>query len=196
MRGLRPECGIHCRGLQLHSFVDDILSFLAVGFDDEFLHLFDCQVYGYHFGDAEEGALQDGVGSVAEAYFLRDACCVDVIYGDIVLCKVALDLIGQVFGQLLSFPDGVEQECAAVAQSACNVVHVQVCLDVACYEVGRVHQVCRAYGLVAEAQVRAGEAAGLLGVVGEVCLAVFVGVVADDFTEFLFAPTVPSAPSP
>ena len=50
----------------------------------------------------------------------------------------------------------------------------------ASHEVRRGHQVGRADGRVAETQVRAGEAARLLGVVAEVGLAVLVGVVADD----------------
>ncbi len=76
------------------------------------------------------------------------------------------------------------------------VVHVQVSLYVACHEVGGVHQICGTDGLVAEAKVRAGETARLLGVVGEICLAVLVGVVADNLDRVLVAPTVPSAPRP
>ena len=51
----------------------------------------------------------------------------------------------------------------------------------ACDEVGGVHKISGTDGFVAETQVRAGEASGLLGVVCEICLAVFVGVVADNF---------------
>ena len=58
---------------------------------------------------------------------------------------------------------------------------MQVSLNVASHEVRRVHQVSGADGRIAETQVRASEAAGLLGVIREVSLAVLVGVVADDF---------------
>ena len=72
---------------------------------------------------------------------------------DVVLGKIALDGHRQVFGQFLAFPDGVEQECAAFAQAAGDVVHVQVGLYVACHEVGGVHKICGTDGLVAETQV-------------------------------------------
>ena len=124
-------CGIYAQGVILATavygcivFVDNVLTFLAVGLDDEFLHLFDGEVYGYHFGDAEKCALEDGVGAVAQTDFLCDARCIYVVYSDIMLCEVALNLIGQVLGQLLAFPDCVEQECAAVAQAASDIVHM------------------------------------------------------------------------
>jgi hypothetical protein len=57
---------------------------------------------------------------------------------------------------------------------------VQVSLNVASHEVRRGHQIGGADGRVAEAQVRAGEAARLLRVVREVSLAVLVSVVTND----------------
>ena len=51
----------------------------------------------------------------------------------------------------------------------------------ASYEV----RIGRADGRVAETQVRAGEAARLLGVVAEVSLAVLVGVVADEYCSII-----------
>ena len=52
-------------------------------------------------------------------------------------------------------------------------------------EVGSGHQIRGADGLLAEAKVRAGVAAGLLGVVVEVCLGVEVGVGTDDLDGIL-----------
>ena len=101
------------------------------------------------------------------------------------LCEVALDADGEVLDQFVAFPDGVEQEGAAVAEAAGDVIHVQVSLHVACHEIGGVDQIGAADGVVAETQVRAGETARLLGVVREVCLAVFVGVVADNLNRVL-----------
>ncbi len=77
--------------------VSDILAFLTVALDDEFLHLLDGQIHGdNHFGDAEECALENGVGAVAQSDFLRDLGCVDVVDGDIVLSEVTLDVVGKV----------------------------------------------------------------------------------------------------
>ena len=97
------------------------------------------------------------------------------------LGEVAFNLVGQVLCEFFAFPDGVEQECASIAQTASHVVHVQVGLNMASHEVGRVDEIGRADGLVAETKVRACEAARFLRVVGEISLTIFVGVVADDF---------------
>ena len=88
--------------------VYDILTFLGVALDDEFLHLLDGEVHGDNAGDTEEGALQDGVGAVAQTYFLRYAGSVDVVNGDVVLGEVLLDVVGQVLCQFVAFPDGVD----------------------------------------------------------------------------------------
>ncbi len=185
--GQRSPCGIHIQLLVLAAavygrivHVHDVLALLAVGLHDEFLHLLYGQVNGDNLGDAEERRLQDGVGAVAQTYLLCNLGGVDVIYGDVVLCEETLNLVGQVLGQFLALPDGVEQERAALLQAACHIVHVQVGLNVACHEVRRVHQICGADGLVAEAEVRAGETARLLRVVCEVCLAILVGIVTDN----------------
>ena len=57
---------------------------------------------------------------------------------------------------------------------------MQVSLYVASHKVRSGYQIRRVNRLVAETQVRAGETARLLRVVREVCLAIFVGRVADD----------------
>ncbi len=157
-----------------------VLTLLAVALDDELLHLLNSEVNGDDFGDAEESALENGVRAVAEADFLSYLGGVDVVYGDVVLSEVALHVCGKVLGKFLAVPDGVEEECAAVTQATGHVVHVQISLYVASHEVRRAHQIGGADGTVAEAEVRAGEATRLLRVICEVCLAVLVGVLADD----------------
>ena len=142
--------------------------------------MFNSEVYRDYAGDTEECRLEDGVGTVAQPDFLCNLGGVDVIYLNIVLGKVSLYLVRQVLGQFLAFPDGVEQERTVLLQSTGHIVHVEVSLNVASHEVRRVHQVSGADGRISETQVRAGETAGLLGVVREVSLAVLVGVVADN----------------
>ena len=165
--------------------INDVLTLLAVALDDELLHLLHGEVHGDDAGDAEEGTLQDGVRAVAKSDFLSNLRGVDVIDLDVVLSEVLLHLGGEVLLQLVALPDGVEEERAVLLQAAGDVVHVQIGLYVAGDEVGGVHQIGAADGAVAEAQVRAGEAARLLRVVREVGLAMFVGVVADDFDGVL-----------
>ena len=62
---------------------------------------------------------------------------------------------------------------------------MEVCLHVTCHEVRGVHQISRADRRVAETKVRAGETTGFLGIVREICLTVFVGVVTDDLDGVL-----------
>ncbi len=94
-------CGIYGKYLVLSSavygsvvLVNDILTFLAVALYDEFLHLLDGEVNGYHFCDAEECRLEYGVGAVAQTYLLSYLGGVDIVYRYVVLGEVALNLVG------------------------------------------------------------------------------------------------------
>ena len=90
--------------------VHNVFTLLTVRFHDEFLHLFYSLVYGDHACDTEESRLEDGVGAVAQTDFLCNLGCVDIIYRDVVLCKVFLHFVRQVLCQFFAFPDGVQQE--------------------------------------------------------------------------------------
>ena len=57
---------------------------------------------------------------------------------------------------------------------------MNVCRSVAAYEISRINEICRMDGLIAEAEVRLCQAAGLHGVVGEVCLGIFICRQADN----------------
>ena len=101
------------------------------------------------------------------------------------LGKIALHLIGDEVDQFVTIEDSVEQERAVVAQTTGHVIHVQVCLYVASHKVRCIHLVSTVDRLVAEAQVRARETSRLLRVVGEVGLAILVGVVTDNLNGVL-----------
>ncbi|CDA49509.1 unknown [Bacteroides stercoris CAG:120] len=87
-----------------------VFTLLAVRLDDEFLHLLNSLFYRNYTCDTEECRLENGVGTVAQTDFLCNLSCVDVVNGDIVLCKVFLYSVRQVLSQLFTFPDGVQQE--------------------------------------------------------------------------------------
>ena len=157
-----------------------VFTLLTIRLHDELLHLLYSQVNGDNARDAEEGRLQDGVGAVAQTDFLCNLSSIDVVNGDVVLCEIFLHLVRQVLCQFFAFPDGVEQERTVLAQTAGYIVHVQVSLYVASYEVRCIYQVSGADRCVTETQVRTSETARLLGVVREVCLAVLVGIVTDN----------------
>ena len=165
--------------------VHHVLALLAVRLHDSLLHLLYCKLYGDDLRDAEECALQDGVRAVAEANFLCNLGGVDVIDGDVLLCEVLLYIIRNELHKLFALEDGVQQELTAGAQTANHVVHTQISLNVASNEVRRLNLIGAADGRVAEAQVRASEAARLLRVVAEVSLAVLVGVIANNLDRVL-----------
>ena len=108
--------------------VHDILTFLPIALHNELLHLLDCEIHGNHLRDAEECALENGVGTVAETDLLGDAGRVYVIYRDIVLREIAFHPVGKVGGEFVALPDGVEQESAVGLESACHIVHVKISL--------------------------------------------------------------------
>ena len=89
----------------------------------------------------------------AEADFLGNLGCVDIVNGDVVLSKVALGIVGAGWQPTRRLPEiGVEQEGTVVAQTAKHVVHVQISLNVASHEVrglnliGRTDGGCRRNG--------------------------------------------------
>ena len=139
--------------------VDNVFTLLAIRLNDEFLHLLYSQVNRNYACDTEECRLQDGVGAVAQTDFLCNLSCVDIVNSDIVLCKVLLYLVRQVLSQFFAFPDRVQQERTVLTQTAGNVVHVQISLNMASYEVRRIYQVSRTDRSIAETQVRASETA-------------------------------------
>ena len=153
-------CRVNRQLLILHAtfyggiiLVNDVLALVSVRLHDEFLHLFYRKVNGDDFGDAEEGTLENGVGTVAQTNFLRNLRCVDVVYGNVVLSEVALQSVRNEVCQLFSLKDSVQKECAILAQTANHVIHSQVCLNVASHEVWCDYFVSRMNGLISKTKV-------------------------------------------
>ena len=160
--------------------VDNVLTLLAVRLHDELLHLLDGKVNGDNLRDAEECRLEDGVGAVAQTNLLCNLGGVDIIYLDVLLGEHALHLVRNEVDELLAVEDSVQKERTVLADTTCDVVHVQVSLYVASHEVRCGDLIGRADRLVAETEVRASETTRLLRVVREVSLAVLVGVLTDN----------------
>ena len=161
--------------------INNVLTLSTVRLQGSSLHLLNSELYGDHLGDAEEGRLKDGVGTVAQTNLLCNLGSVDSIDSDVVLSEVALYLVRHELLQLGIVEDGVQQECTVLLQTTGHIIHVQVSLHVASHEVRCGHQIGRTDRRVTETQVRAGETARLLRVVREVSLAVLVGVVTNKF---------------
>src|SRR5699024_7591536 len=166
--------------------INDILALLQVGLGCCFLHEADCVLRRHNLSQCEECGLENGIGALAHTDLDCQVDCVDGVQLDVVLCDVALLGSCQMMLELLGSPLAVNQEYAA----RLYVTHDREVLG----DVGRVaagNEVClidvvRALDrLVAKTQMRYGNAAGLLGVVLEVCLYILVGVVTDDLDGVL-----------
>ena len=179
--------------MDLHQLVDAVVDggvvhiyyFLAllfvVGLVNGVLHFRHRLVNGDDSGEGEEGGLKDGVGAGAKTQFPGDGNSVDGIEFGLLLGQGPLHGGGEVLLQTLHVPAAVQQEGAALLEVFRHVVLADVRRGVAGHEVSGRNQVGRADGRLAEAQVALGQAAGLLGVVDEVRLAVKVRGAADDF---------------
>ena len=165
--------------------VDDRLALLHVGLLRSVLHVLLGFLGGDDVGDLEERGLQNGVDSAAETDLFTDLDGVDGVEVDLSLGKDALHRAGQSLAQLLNIPCAVEQEGAALFEVLNDLVLVDIGGVVAGDEVSLGDVVGGFDGGLAETQVGYGQAARLLGVIGEVALCVHVGVVADDLDGVL-----------
>ena len=173
----------HVDGRPVH--LDDLVALLGVALLGVGLHVLIRLVVGDDVGQLEERSLHDGVDAAAHADLLGQLDGVDGIEPGVLLRQQLLHGSGQLLLHLLGRPGAVEQEGAAVLQRGHHVVLGDIGRVVAGDEVGAVDQIGALDRVVAEAQVADGDAAGLLGVIGEVGLRVLVGVVADDLDGVL-----------
>ncbi|CDC68726.1 putative uncharacterized protein [Oscillibacter sp. CAG:155] len=171
-------------GLVVH--IHHVLALLQVGVRGGVLHVLDGICLRQNLGQREEGRLQDGVGALAHTDLGSQVDGVDGVNLDVVLGNVTLGSSVQLLTQLLVVPLAVDEEGAAGLDVADDGEALgDVGGHVAGHEVSLVDVVRRLDGLVAEAQVADGHAAGLLGVILEVCLNILVGMVADDLDGVL-----------
>ena len=171
-------------GLPVH--LNNVLALLAVALLSCLLHEVDSVLDGHNVSQLEESGLQDGIGALAHTDL---DCLIDGVDGvqlNVVVSNVLLSLSVQVLAQLLIGPLAVDHEHAAGLDILDHLhAHVDVSGVVAGHEVSLVDVVGAADGLVAETQVADGHAAGLLGVILEVCLNILISVVADDLDGVL-----------
>ena len=160
--------------------VNDILTLLRVRLNDECLHLLYSEIQRNNLCDTEECRLEDGVGTVTQTNLLSNLSSVDVVNLDVVLSEVTLYLVRDEVNQLLALEDSVQQEGTVLTKTTSYIIHVEVCLNVASYEVRSIYLISTVDRAVAETQVRAGETTRLLRVVREVCLAILVSIVTDN----------------
>ena len=133
--------------------IDHILNFLAVALHDELLHLLDSQVVRNDARNLEEGALEDGVGAVAQTNLGGNLRGVDDIHINIIEGQILLHIVGKMFLGLSHTPRRVVEERAVLLQTTEAVVLAEVTRDVDSHEVRRTDEVRSQDGLVTETQV-------------------------------------------
>ena len=176
--------GAQIDGLVVH--VNDVLALLQVGGLGLLLHVGDGLLLGHDLGQREERGLEDGVVALTHADLDGQVNGIDGVELDVVLGDIALGGGVHVVVQLVEVPLAVDH----VDTAGLDILHHLEALGhvagvVAGHEVSLVDIIRAADGVIAEAQVADGHAAGLLGVVLEVRLDVLVGVVADDLDGVL-----------
>ena len=176
--------GAQIDGLVVH--VHDVLALLQVGGLGLLLHVGDGLLLRHDLGQGEERGLEDGVVALAHTDLDGQVNGVDGIQLDVVLGNIALGRGVHVVVQLVEVPLAVDH----VDTAGLDILHHLEALGhiagvVAGHEVSLVDIVGGTDGLVAEAQVADGHAAGLLGVILEVRLNILVGMVADDLDGVL-----------
>ncbi len=166
---------------------NDLVAELGVGLGSHVLHVADGLIHGQDVCKRKERGLKNGVLYLGVAHFvLGDSGSVDNIEVDVVVGDIALDGSGKMLVKLLWGPLAVQQERAAGLYVVDDLVALEdVRGVVTCNEVCLVDVVGALYGLVTETQVGNGDAAGLFGVILEVCLDILIGMVADDLDGVL-----------
>ncbi|GFI56242.1 hypothetical protein IMSAG013_01298 [Clostridiales bacterium] len=189
-----PGCGninlYKCAGTHIDCLmvlVNNVLTELGIGLGCHILHVSYSFIQGHDLCQCKECSLQNCILNLCIAdIVLCNGGCIDDIELNVIVRNVGLHRCGQVCVQLVSRPQAVQKESAAGLYIIYNLEALQ--------NVGRIvagNKVCLGDVVrtlnrsVAKTQVGNGNAAGFLGVILEVCLNVFIGVVADDLDGVL-----------
>ena len=160
--------------------VHNVLAFHAVGSFHSILQVFHRVCQRNDVRQLEERGLHDHVDATAQTDGLRDLHRVDNIEVNMLLRNVLFYRCRQLFVQFFRSPAAVQQEVAALFQAGHNIIFINVGLVMNRHIVRVFDQVRLHDGLFAEAQVGNGDAAGLLGVIGEIALGIHIRMVTDD----------------
>ena len=185
--------GISCRLRQ--RLIDDLAvpahdlgAPLAVRLLDGLLDVLDRVVGRQQAGDLEETRLHDRVDARPHPGALRQLVGVDREEADLPLDDLLLQLLRQVIPDLGRGKRRVQQERGAVRRVLEHVDLVHELELVARDEAGAIHEVGRTDRLLAGAQVRDRDGAGLLRVVDEVPLRVQLRLLPEDLDRILVGP--------
>ena len=156
-----------------------------VGLVDRFLHLFFGQLHRDDVGKLKERRLQNRVGPAAQSCLKRQRTGVDGVKLHMAQGQSPLDGIRKLLFHLLRSPRTVQKEGAPIADIGQNVIFCQIGRHMARDKIRLRHKIRRMDLFFRKTKMRLREAAGFLGIVDKICLAVQVCRVADDFDRVL-----------
>ena len=171
---------IHAKVDRVPVLFDDFVALLTVGLLRGCFHVIDGFFHRDHVGELEEGTLHDGVDASTHADFARKFDRVDVVEAELLLRDGFLEGSGQFAFHFGKRPRAVEQEHAAFFDAFRNRITGYVAGVMAGHKVRVVDQIRALDRLLAKAEVRNGQTAGLLGVVGEITLHIQRCMITDD----------------
>jgi hypothetical protein len=178
------EGGVHGRLVAPHH----LGTTATVGLADRGLDPGDGLVGGQDARDREEAGLEHGVGPAGQPRAAGHGRGVHGIQAQPLVDDPLLDRPGDGVPHLVGRLGRVEQQGGPLLRAGQDVDGLEQPEVVAADEAGPAHEVRSVDGVRAEAQVRDGEPAGLLGVVDEVGLGVHLGVGAEDLDGVLVGP--------
>ena len=160
--------------------MDDLVALLAVGLFDIGLEKLNGLFKGDHIGKLEETGLHDHVDPVAKSHLACDLHCIHVEELQLPVMDCSLDIAGNIGLHIRHGPGRIQEERSPLLETLKNVINLDIVGFMAGYEIRPVNQVGGLDGQIAKPQMRNGDTARFLGVVGEISLGILFGVIADD----------------
>ena len=171
------DAPVHCCIVHVH----DLFPFAAVALQSSFFHILHCLIIRDDPGNVEESRLEDGIGPIAQPQFCRNGYGIDHVETDVFLGNGTAHGSRQMGIQFLyRFPVTGQEEAAFRLQVADQVIGLYIRLVVAGHEISVAHQITAADGCIPEPEMALGDPAGLLAVIFEIGLDIFVRMVSDD----------------
>ena len=165
--------------------LNNSVALLAIGLLCISLHVFIRLLIGDDVSQLEEGSLHDGVDTSTHADLSGEINSINDVETSMLLGQQLLHGCRQTLVKFFLAPRAVEQEHAAFLQVCHHVIHGHISGIVACDKVSSIDLIRALDRSLAKTQMADGQAAGLLGVIGEISLSIHVCMVTNDLDGVL-----------
>ena len=159
---------------------DFLTALLEVGIIIPSLHGSDSFVDRNNVRKFKESSLENGVYTVAEADFASQFRSINDVELGMFVIEVFLHLSRKFFVQFFDTPRAVEEVYAAIFQICRRIVFLDICRSMTADEVSGAYEICCMDWFVTEAEVGLCQTTSLHGVIGKVCLCVFISIETDN----------------